>query len=213
MKIFAKFLLLVAVITSATATQGQERATAVQDQPIAEEVRPLSRDRADEIIAEQAEAKQQREIETVKAREQAEILRVQAEERLRAETARIKTDEELAVSDQNRQREVQVAEKNRERVVLVETERVEKDRALEAVSRERETELARIAKEKELEVEKKNIADVVRSRIAVEKTVAEGAAAATGSRGDRTSDERPAEVLLRRLLPPERCLFWPADRF
>jgi len=41
----------------------------------------------------------------------------------------------------------------------------------------------------------------------------EGAAAATGSRGDRTLDERPAEVLLRRLLPPERCLFWPADRF
>jgi len=36
---------------------------------------------------------------------------------------------------------------------------------------------------------------------------------ATGSRGDRTPDEKPEEALLRRLLPPERCLFWPADRF
>jgi hypothetical protein len=63
--------------------------------------------------------------------------------------------------------------KNRERVVAVENERVEKDRALEAISRERETELGTIAKQKEVEKEKKEIADVIRERLAVERTMAE----------------------------------------
>ena len=122
---------------------------------------------------EEALAKQQREIATVQAREKAETEKVTQEERLRAETARITADQELGVQDQNRQREVEVAGKNRERVVLVETERVEKDRALEAVAREREVELSRIAKEKALEVERKEIQDVIRERVAVERTVAE----------------------------------------
>ena len=70
-------------------------------------------------------------------------------------------------------REIEVALKNRERVIGVENERVEKDRALEAIARERETELQRIAKDKEVAVEKRAIAEVIRERIAVEKTVAE----------------------------------------
>ena len=44
---------------------------------------------------------------------------------------------------------------------------------LEVIARERETELSRIAKDKEVEGEKREIADVIRERIAVEKTVAE----------------------------------------
>ena len=67
---------------------------------------------------------------------------------------------------------MQVAEKNRERVVGIETERVAKDRALEAISREREVELMRISKEKALEIERKAIADVISTRIAVDKKVA-----------------------------------------
>ncbi|MEM7243949.1 MAG: flotillin family protein [Acidobacteriota bacterium] len=134
---------------------------------------------ADEAIFElerqraEAEAKKFREIETVQARETAETLKVQAEEKLRHETANIKTQQELAVQEENKQREIQVAGKNRERVVLVETERVEKDRALEAVSREREVELSRIEKEKALEIERKEIQDVIRERVSVERTVAE----------------------------------------
>jgi uncharacterized membrane protein YqiK len=65
-----------------------------------------------------------------------------------------------------------VAQKNRERAIAVEEERVKKERDLEAINRERATELSRIEKEKALEVEKKNIAEVVRERVAVEKTVA-----------------------------------------
>ncbi len=121
----------------------------------------------------EAEAKQGREIENARVREQAEIDAVGAEERLRAETARIETDEKLSVAEENKKREVEVAAKNRERVVAIEQERVERARQLEAIDREREVELQRIAKEKSLEEERKAIADVVRERVAVDKTVAE----------------------------------------
>jgi uncharacterized membrane protein YqiK len=138
-----------------------------QDVEAAETIMELERQQADALST------QQREILTMRAREEAETAKVTSEERLKAELARIKAEEEIAIQDQNRHRQVEVAEKNRERVVKVETERVEKDRALEAISRERETELQRIAKEKALEVERKLIAEVVRERIAVDKTVAE----------------------------------------
>jgi uncharacterized membrane protein YqiK len=122
---------------------------------------------------EEAAAKAKREIEIIRAREEAETARVQAEERLKAETANIRTSEALGVQHQNQQREIAVAEKNRERVIAIESERIEKDRLLEVIGRERETELSRIAKDKEVEAEKREVADVVRERIAVDRTVAE----------------------------------------
>ncbi|HWM92005.1 MAG TPA: flotillin family protein [Thermoanaerobaculia bacterium] len=138
-----------------------------QDVEAAETIMELERQQADAL------SKQQREIDTMRAREQAETAKVAAEERLKAELARIKADEEIAIQEQNQQRQVEVAQKNRERVIAVETERVEKERALEAIVREREVELQRIAKEKDLEEQRKLIADVVRQRIVVDKTVAE----------------------------------------
>ncbi len=131
-----------------------------------EAVFALERQRAE------AQAKQKREIDTIQAREQAETQRVQQEEHLKAELSRVRSEEELQINEQNKQRQVQVAEKNRERVVGIETERVAKDRALEAISREREVELMRISKEKALEIERKAIADVISTRIAVDKKVA-----------------------------------------
>ena len=122
---------------------------------------------------EEAAAKAKREIEIIRAREEAETARVQAEERLKAEGANIRTAESLGVQHQNQQREIAVAEKNRERVIAIESERIEKDRMLEVIGRERETELSRIAKDKEVEAEKREVADVVRERIAVDRTVAE----------------------------------------
>ncbi len=145
----------------------EEKRIKAQDVEAAEAIYELERQQADAL------AKQQREIESVKARESAETLKVQQEERLKAETARIKTDEEVAIQEENKQRQVEVAQKNRERVVAVETERVEKDRVIEVISRERETELQRISKDKEVENEKREIAKVIRERISVEKTVAE----------------------------------------
>ncbi|TDD26714.1 flotillin family protein [Actinomadura sp. KC06] len=120
-----------------------------------------------------AELRQAREVETVRAREEAEIERVKAEERLRAQAAHIRTDEQLGVQHENKDREVSVAAKNKERVLAIESERIEKDRVLEVIARERETELTRIAADKEVEAEKREIANVVRERIAVERTVAE----------------------------------------
>ncbi len=138
-----------------------------QDVEATEAILELERQQAD------AEARQQREISTVQAREQAEIAKVQSEERLKAENARIRADEEIQINEENRLRQVEVAAKNKERVIAVEGERVEKDRMLEVISRDRETELQTIAKEKEVEVEKKAIADVIRERVAVDRTVAE----------------------------------------
>jgi uncharacterized membrane protein YqiK len=120
-----------------------------------------------------AEAKQRREIETTKAHEQAEIDAVAARERLRSETERLQTEEKLAIQTENKQREQEVAAQNRLRVVGIESERVQLAREQEIIARERETELQRIAKEKALEEEKRAIADVIRERIAVERTVAE----------------------------------------
>ncbi len=120
-----------------------------------------------------AEARQKREIETIRAREEAETLRVREEERLKAEQARIQTQQELDIRAENHQREVEVAQQNRERAVVIEKEKVFRARDLEIVAREREVELQRIEKEKALEEERKNIASVIRERVAVEKTVAQ----------------------------------------
>ncbi len=120
-----------------------------------------------------AEARQNREVVTVQAREQAEIERISAEERLKAERAQIETAQELEVQEQNKQREVEVAGKNRERAIAIEIEKVERVRQLEAISREKEVELQRISKEKSLEEEKRLIADVVRERVIVDRSVAE----------------------------------------
>jgi uncharacterized membrane protein YqiK len=121
----------------------------------------------------EAEAKQQREIATVRARESAEQLRVEAEERKRATEAQIAVDQELGVQKQNADREVQIAGKNREGAVAVEGERVEKDRMLQAVARERAVELSNIEREKIIAEERKQIAEVIRDRIVVERAVAE----------------------------------------
>ncbi|MGW6682315.1 flotillin family protein [[Kitasatospora] papulosa] len=121
----------------------------------------------------EAEIKQRREVETLRAREESATARVQEEERLGAQSAFIRTEEQLGIQRENQAREVAVAQKNRERVIAVENERIEKDRLLEVIGRERETELNRIAATKEVEAERREVADVIRERIAVDRTVAE----------------------------------------
>lgn len=148
-------------------TRNEEKEITKQNVDAREAILELERRQAD------AENRQRREIETMKAREEAETQKVQAEERLKSQQANLRTDEQLGIQDQNRAREVAVAEKNRERVIAIETERIEKDRQLEVVAREREIALANAAKEKEVEVERRSVAEVVRERIAVDKTVAE----------------------------------------
>ena len=121
----------------------------------------------------EARAKQEREVANIQAREQSEQMRVAEEERLKAESARITTEQEIAIQEENKLREIEVAQQNRERAIGVEKERVQRAKDLEVVSREREVQLQTIEKERALEVEKKEIANVIRERIVVEKTVAE----------------------------------------
>jgi len=148
-------------------TQDERKEITRQNLEADEAILELERRRAD------AEAKQQREILTVKAREAAETAKVQAEEHQRSELARIKAEEEVSVGELNRQRQVEVADKDRERVVAIKAEQVLRDQELEAIGRQREVERQEIDKEMELEVKRKEIADVVRSRIVVDKNVAE----------------------------------------
>ncbi len=117
----------------------------------------------------EAEAKQQREISNVNSREKAEAEKVAQEERLKSEMARVKTDEEIAIAEENKQRQIIVALKAKESTDAVETERVDKKRLLEKTEKEKLVELAIIEKEKAVEVEKKNIQTVIRERVAVEK--------------------------------------------
>ena len=124
----------------------------------------------DRQLAEKDE-QQKREIANIKSRELAETLKVEEEEKLKSETARINTAEKVAVAEENKDRLVIVALKNKERTEAVETERVEKDRALEQTERERIVTLAQIEKDKAVEIERKNIQDVIRERVMLEKGV------------------------------------------
>ncbi|GHA88641.1 SPFH domain-containing protein [Streptomyces termitum] len=147
--------------------RNEEKEITRQDVDAREAILELERRQAD------AEIKQKREIETVRAREEAETAKVVEEERLRAQSAFLRTEEQLGVQRENQAREVAVAQKNRERVIAVENERIEKDRVLEVIARDRETGLTRISAEKELEAERREIAEVIRERVAVDRTVAE----------------------------------------
>ena len=120
-----------------------------------------------------AEAKQHREISSVRAREAAETRKIEEEERKKSETAIISVEQDLAIQRENQQREIEVAGQNRLRAVIIEEEKVTRAQDLEIVSREREVDLQRIEAEKAIEIEKKEIANVIRERIAVDKTVAQ----------------------------------------
>lgn len=119
------------------------------------------------------EEKQKREIDNIKSRENAEIFKVREEERLKHESVRISTEESIAVQEENKLRQIIIAEKNKQRTEAVESERVEKDRALEQNERERIVTLAQIEKQRALEEEEKNIQDVIRERVQLQKGVVE----------------------------------------
>lgn len=121
----------------------------------------------------ETEERQKKEIANIKSRENAEQAIVANQEKQKSEQSRIVMEEEVQIAEQNKERQVIVARKNKERTEAVETERVEKDRMLEATEREKIVTLAQIEKEKALEEEKKNIQDVIRERVVVEKSVVE----------------------------------------
>ncbi|MCP4170895.1 MAG: flotillin family protein [Fuerstiella sp.] len=148
-------------------TREKEKTLKKQDVEAQEAILELEKQRVE------AAEKQQREIAAITSREHAEAARIQEEERLKAEAARIRTEEELQVQEENKQRQVLVALRNKEKTDAVEQERVSRDRDLEITERMRVVGLAEIEKEKVIEVEKKNIQEVIRERVTVEREVVE----------------------------------------
>jgi len=121
----------------------------------------------------EAEAKKNREIAVAQAREENEARRSSEDEIKRTLILRAKNEEEALVANESKERGILVARQAKEREVQVEMERVKKAQQLEALGREREVEIQRINKDKEIEGKKKEIADIIRTRVAVDKTVAE----------------------------------------
>ncbi|HEY8075112.1 MAG TPA: hypothetical protein VIF62_13405 [Labilithrix sp.] len=121
----------------------------------------------------EAEAKKAKEIAIAQAREQNEAARVASDEHKKTSILHHKNEEESLIAEQAKMRGIAIAEKNKEREIAVEKERVEKARQLEVIGREREVTLVGISRDKEVEIQKKEIADVVRARVVVDKTVAQ----------------------------------------
>lgn len=162
----------------------REKTIEKQDVEAREAILALQRQQAE------AEEKQAREIAEVRARQRAEAQVVENQERQRSELARIAADEEIAVAEENRLRTIIVAAKNKERTDAVETERVAKDRDLEMTERERIVTLAQIEKDKAVEVERKNIQDVIRERVIVERAVVEEEERIKDTREYATADRK-----------------------
>jgi uncharacterized membrane protein YqiK len=148
-------------------TREREKTLKKQDVEAQEAILELERQRIE------AAERQAREVAEIKARENATAAKVQEENRLEAEKARISVDEELGIATQNKDRQILVAQRNKERTDGVELERIQRDRNLEAIERERVVGLASVEKEKALETERRNIQEVIRERVMVERSVVE----------------------------------------
>ena len=120
----------------------------------------------------EAEAKKNKEVAIASAREDNEAQRFRLEEEKRTHIDRQRAEEAIQMAEQAKLRAVQVSEQGRVREVEVEKVRVAKAHDLEEVTRRREVELGSIEMNKAVETEKRSIADIIRARVAVDKTVA-----------------------------------------
>lgn len=148
-------------------TRDREKTLKKQDVEAEETILELERQRV------QAVEKQQREIAEIQSREQAAAAKVREQQHLEAERVRIQTAEEIGIAEENKERQILVAQRNKERTDGVELERVQRDRQLEEVERLRLVGVADVEKQKAIEIENRNIQEVIRERVAVERSVVE----------------------------------------
>ena len=120
----------------------------------------------------EAEARQKREIAVINAREHAEATKVEEEQRLIFEKARLETEEQIKIREQDQLRQVEVAEQNRRRAVAIELERVERAAQMEKVTTDKEVQLQGVERDKAVEAGKMEVANTIRERTLVEQTVA-----------------------------------------
>ncbi len=148
-------------------TREREKTLKKQDVEAAEAILELERQRIE------AFERQKREVAEIQARENASAAKVFEENRLASERAKIATDEEIGIATENMHRTILVAQRNKERTDAVEIERITRDKTLEATERERVVGLAIVEKDKALEIERRNIQEVIRERVIVERSVVE----------------------------------------
>jgi uncharacterized membrane protein YqiK len=121
----------------------------------------------------EAETNKNKEIAVTKSQRENEAARIANDEHKRTVMAAEKNAEETQVAQQQRERAVLVAMKNKEREVAVEAERVARAQQLEAANRESDVMAQKILREAEIERQRREIAEAVRARIVVDKSVAE----------------------------------------
>ncbi len=148
-------------------TREREKTLKKQDVEAQEAILELERQRIE------ATERQKREVAEIQARENATATKAREENRLEGERSRIHTEEEIGIATQNKDRTILVAQRNKERADGVELERIQRDRELEVTERERVVGLANVEKEKALETELRNIQEVIRERVTVERSVVE----------------------------------------
>jgi uncharacterized membrane protein YqiK len=148
-------------------TREREKTLKKQDVEAAEAILELERQRIE------AFERQKREVAEIQARENATAAKVIEENRLASERAKIAADEEIGIATENKHRTILVAQRNKERTDAVEMERILRDKTLEATERERVVGLATVEKDKALETERRNIQEVIRERVIVERSVVE----------------------------------------
>ncbi len=120
----------------------------------------------------EADAKKNEEVANSRSRAEERSKRVAIDEQLETKKKSEKAKEESLVAEQNAMRGAMQAEQARLRDLGIEQVRVQKARDVEEIERKKETQVRDIQREEELEMKKRKIADVIRERIAVDKTVA-----------------------------------------
>ena len=162
-------------ITELTATQNIQTNIFEQDEKLRITEKNVSAREAMLAMERQqaeAEARQKREIAVITAREEAEAAKVGEEQRLISERARLETEEQVKIREQEQLRQVEVAEQNRRRAVAIELERVERAAQMEKVTTDKEVQLQGVERDKAVEAGKMEVANTIRERTLVEQTVA-----------------------------------------
>nr|WP_011922895.1 SPFH domain-containing protein [Pseudomonas fluorescens]CAM96118.1 conserved hypothetical protein [Pseudomonas fluorescens SBW25] len=120
----------------------------------------------------EAQAKSKQDIVELQARAESASAIVVQETRLATRQAEVDTDTKIEVAEEGKTREVELASAARRTAVVVVEEGVNKARMLAEVESKREVQSKQIDADGEVEKKKTEIAEFVRERVAIDKTVA-----------------------------------------
>ncbi|MCC5944443.1 MAG: flotillin family protein [Bernardetiaceae bacterium] len=121
----------------------------------------------------EVEERNNKEMNSIKARERADAIKIQEEEEGKASKARVAKEQEISILEDNKIRELMLTQKKRERMEKLESEITEKEVSLEITERKRVVEIANIERERAVAEERKNIQEVLREQVMLEKAVVE----------------------------------------